>query len=76
MNVRLLGGISASTMDACYRATSKLPADKSIAIMESFGVGVRRVYLSYPSFEQWAALERGGFVEVWDEFGFVMDALH
>jgi hypothetical protein len=44
--------------------------------MESFGVGVRRVNLSYPSFEQWVALERGGFVEVWDEFGFVMDALH
>jgi len=37
---------------------------------------MRRVFLSYPSFEQWMSLERGGFVEMWDDFGFVMDALH
>jgi hypothetical protein len=37
---------------------------------------MRCVYLSYPDYGQWTALERGGFVEMWDDFGFVMDALH
>jgi hypothetical protein len=69
-------GISIWTMAACHAATSKIPACTSLAFMCSEGAGMRRVYLSYPSFEQWAALERGGFVEMWDNFGFVMDALH
>ena len=69
-------GISERTMAACYRATSKIPADRSLAVVSSQGAGMRRVYLHYPDFAQWTALERGGFVEIWDEFGFVMDALH
>lgn len=69
-------GISWPTMTACHRATSGLPAETTLALVCSEGVGVRRVYLQHPSFEQWMALERGGFVEIWDEFGFIMDALH
>ncbi len=68
--------ISLYTMAACHAATSKIPACTSLAFIHSEGAGMRRVYLSYPSFEQWTALERGGFVEMWDNFGFVMDALH
>lgn len=74
MNARL--GISEPTMVACHRATSKIPPDMSLAVVSSQGAGMRRVYLHYPDFAQWIALERGGFVEIWDEFGFVMDALH
>jgi hypothetical protein len=68
--------VSLLTMGACHAATSKIPACTSLAFIQAEGAGMRRVYLSYPSFEQWAALERGGFVEIWDDFGFVMDALH
>jgi hypothetical protein len=74
MNAQL--GMSMFTMSACHAAASKIPACTSLAIVQTQGVGMRRVYLSYPSFEQWAALERGGFVEIWDNFDFVMDALH
>jgi hypothetical protein len=69
-------GLCLQTMAACHLVTSKIPACTSPAFVRSEGVGMRRVYLSYPSFEQWVSLERGGFVEMWDEFGFVMDALH
>jgi hypothetical protein len=69
-------GLCLQTMTACHAATSKIPACTSLAFMQSQGAGMRRVFLSYPSFEQWIALERGGFVEMWDDFGFVMDALH
>lgn len=68
--------LSLYTMAACHLVTSKIPSHTSLAFVRSEGVAMRRVYLSYPSFEQWAALERSGFVEMWDEFGFVMDALH
>ncbi len=69
-------GVSLYTIAACHAITSKIPACTSLAVVQAQGVGMRRVYLSYPSFEQWAALERGGFMEIWDDFGFVMDALH
>ena len=69
-------GISWPTMRACYKATSHIAADLSLTIIDSEGVGMRRVYLQVPSFEQWMALERSGFIEMWDEFGFIMDALH
>jgi hypothetical protein len=69
-------GISWTTMQACHRATSKLPADTALTAIYSEGIGTRRVYLQFPSYEQWMALERGGFMEVWDDFGFIMDALH
>jgi hypothetical protein len=70
-------GISQPTMIACHRATSKIPACTSMAVIYSEGVtGSRRVYLDFPSCEQWIALERGGFMEIRDDFGFVMDALH
>jgi hypothetical protein len=69
-------GICIHTIAACHAVTSKIPACGSLAFVCSEGVGMRRVYLNYPSFEQWTALERGGFVEMWDDFGFVMDALH
>lgn len=69
-------GMSQLAMIAYHNATSKIPACTSLAIIASKGAGLRRVYLSYPSFDQWIALERGGFVEMWDHFGFVMDALH
>ena len=69
-------GISWPTMRACHKATSHIAADSTLTLICSEGVGVRRAYLQVPSFEQWMALERGGFVEVWDEFGFMVDALH
>ena len=69
-------GLCMNTMAACHLVTSKIPACTSLAFVRSENVGMRRVYLNYPSFEQWIALERGGFVEMWDDFGFVMDALH
>jgi hypothetical protein len=69
-------GMSQLMMIACHNATSKIPACTSLAVIRSEGAGMRRVYLSYPSYDQWIALERGGFVEMWDDFGFVMDALH
>lgn len=75
-NELAIARVSRPTMIACHNATSRVPACTSLAIVQSEGVGVRRVYLQYPSFEQWIALERGGFIEVWDDFGFVMDALH
>lgn len=71
-----VGGIPAPTMVECYRATGRIVADTTIAFVFSEGVTARRVYLQTPSFEQWHALERSGFVEMWDEFGFVIDALH
>ena len=69
-------GIPMLTMRACHNVTSKVAADTTLALVCSEGADVRRVYLQYPSFEQWVALERSGFVELWDEFGFIMDALH
>jgi len=68
--------VSLLTMRACHAVTSKVPACTSLAVVRSEGAGMRRVYLSCPSFDQWMALERGGFMEIWDDFGFVMDALH
>lgn len=69
-------GASWQTMRACHAVTNKIPACTSLAIVASKGAEPRRVYLSYPDYDQWMALERGGFVEMWDDFGFVMDALH
>lgn len=69
-------GIPQSTMWACHRATSNVVPDTTLAFIFSEGVAARRVYLQHPNFEQWFALERGGFVEIWDDFGFVMDVLH
>jgi hypothetical protein len=69
-------GITRPTMAACHRATSTIPADTTLTLMYTEGIGSRRIYLQFPSFEQWMALERGGFVEVSDDFGFILDALH
>lgn len=69
-------GISWPTMRACCKAASKLTADMSLVVIDSEGVGMRRAYLQVPSFEQWIGLERSGFIRVWGEFGFMMDALH
>jgi hypothetical protein len=69
-------GMSMFTMAACHLVTSKIPACTALVVICSKGAGVRRVYLNHPDYEQWVALERGGFVEMWDDFGFVMDALH
>src|SRR5208282_320902 len=55
--------MSARTMAACHAVTSGIPACTSLAIIRSEGAGPRRVYLSHPDFEQWTALERGGFME-------------
>ena len=68
--------MSWQTMQACHAVTSTIPACTSLAVIRSEGAGLRRVYLSYPDYKQWIALVRGGFVEMWDGFGFVMDALH
>lgn len=68
--------MSRQTMTACHAATSKIPACTSLAVICSEGAGMRRVYLSHPDYNQWMALERGGFMEMWDDFGFVMDTLH
>lgn len=69
-------GMSQLMMIACHNATSRIPACTSLAIISSKGAGLRRVYLSYPDHAQWMALERGGFMEMWDDFGFILDALH
>ena len=69
-------GIPLQTMRAAHRVTTNLVAETALAVICSEGVGVRRVYTQFPSFEHWIALERGGFIEVWDDFGFMIDALH
>lgn len=69
-------GIPQRTMLACHNVTSKLPADTTLTLIYSEGVASRRVYLQYPTCEQWVALERSGFVEASDTFGFILDALH
>lgn len=69
-------GIPRNTMEACHYATSKIPADTTLALIHSEGIGSRHVYLRYPTYEQWMALERDGFVEVWDDFGYVINGLH
>lgn len=68
--------MSESTLTACHRLACKLPACKSLVIMSSEGAPMRRVYLKHPTNEEWDALERGGFVTAFNNFGFIMDALH
>lgn len=68
--------ISENTMIACHELACRLPAWTSITIICSEDGTMRRVYLERPTVENWIALERGGFVETFDGFGFVMDALH
>lgn len=69
-------GIPWPTMIACHKAAEKIPACTSMVVIQSEGTGMRRAYLQHPSYEQWMALERGGFIEMWDDFGYVMDVLH
>lgn len=68
--------ISENTMGACYNLACKLPACKSLVVICSEGAEMRRVYLERPTAENWIALERGGFMTAFDNFGFIMDALH
>lgn len=69
-------GISWPTMQACHKVTEKLTPCTSMVVIQSEGAGMRRAYLEHPSYEQWVELERGGFIEMWDDFGYVMDVLH
>lgn len=68
--------MSESTLVACHNAACKLPASTSLVLVCSENVPMRRVYLKRPTREEWFSLERGGFVTAFDNFGFIMDALH
>lgn len=68
--------ISENTMVACHDLACNLPACTSLAVICSEGAPMRRVYLERPTAENWLALERGGFMIAFNNFGFVMDALH
>lgn len=68
--------ISEGALTAAYEITRKLPACTSLVIVCSEGAPMRRAYLKRPTCEDFSALERGGFVTAFNNFGFVMDALH
>lgn len=70
--------LSYHAMAACCDVASRTPTpDTNLFLIETPGIGFRRMYLDYPDFEDWLRLERGGFVytEI-AGFGYVMDALH
>lgn len=69
-------GMSESTLVACHNLACRLPACTSMAVICSENAPMRRVYLRHPSDADWLALERSGFVMAFNNFGFVMDALH
>jgi hypothetical protein len=70
--------ISTEAISACGAVAVRLvAAETPLMIVETVGAPYRRVYTSYPEFDDWLALERGGFVQTDSgHFGFVFDALH
>lgn len=68
--------MSYEAMASCRDIAYKMPPCTSLVVVCSEGAPMRRVYLKRPPREEWNALERGGFVDAFNNFGFVMDALH
>lgn len=68
--------MSFEALQACRDLACKTPGCTSLVLICSEGAPMRRVYLKYPTREEWGALERGGFVTAFNNFGFMMDALH
>lgn len=69
--------MSESTLTACYNLACKTPSyGGHLTVVSSEGVPLRRVYFERPTRIEWEALERGGFCTAFNNFGFVMDALH
>lgn len=69
--------MSQGTMIACNQVTAQTPARETpMVIIESVNAPNRRVYTSYPEFEDWLRLERAGFVAADGMLYFVIDGLH
>lgn len=70
------GRTSESTLQVCHTLALNTIACTSMLLIRSQDAPFRRVYVKHPTRENWLALERGGFVDTHDGFGFIMDALH
>lgn len=69
--------LTESAMHASHQVAAETASfDTSLVVIHSEDAPMRRVYLAYPSFDDWARLERGGFIATADTFGLVIDALH
>jgi len=74
------GKLASYVVGACARACQQVepPHSPNMVIIESNGAPWRRVYVDYPTFDEWMALERGGVIEdtnatsLWP----MIDALH
>lgn len=69
--------LSYGAMLACNDVAERTKARETpLAIVYSVDVPMGRVYLEYPAFEDWFALERGCFVSEGDMFVFTVAGLH
>lgn len=68
--------LSEESLVACHQLSMTIPACTSLALICSEGAPTRRVYLKHPTMENWLQIERGGFIDTGEGFGFLMDALH
>jgi len=69
--------MSESTLMMAARIVDRTKACLSpMMLIYSDGGPVRRIYLKHPSPEDFAALERGGFVASQQSFGYICDVLH
>lgn len=77
-DVYATGYLSPAAFETCgYVARHTVPIRAPLVFVESVGCAARQVYLGYPDWRQWSALERGGVFEAGDGMLYVViDALH
>lgn len=77
MRVNSASTLSDGLMLACCQCANETPT-RSVPLAITYDINgrARFVYLERPTYEDWARLERGIFIQADGEFGFVVDALH
>lgn len=68
--------VSYPTLVACHRTADAVAGYTSLTLLYSEGAPFRRVYVKHPTMGEWLALERGGFIDAFGDFGYVEDAIH
>lgn len=68
--------MSHAAMVACHQTAFNIPADTSIAIIQSENAMLRRTYLNRPAVGEFERLERSGFIDTGSGFCFIQDGLH
>lgn len=69
--------LSQGTMDACASlAAMTATEDVRMVIVHTLDASTKRCYLAPPSADHFMRLERAGFVQGSDFFGFSIDSLH